>query len=103
VEEAKQRLKSSTGNNSSVLHFVVCSSGLNNEIMTPKEKGKKLVLEFEQKLYGCSVTDGKWAKCVEASLLCVDKQLELINLINNDGADDYYEEILQIREAIDEM
>ena len=86
-----------------MLHFVVCSSGLNNEIMTPKEKGKKLVLEFEQKLYGCSVTDGKWAKCVEASLLCVDKQLELINLINNDGADDYYEEILQIREAIDEM
>jgi len=38
VEEAKQRLKSSTGNNSSVLHFVVCSSGLNNEIMTVDRK-----------------------------------------------------------------
>ena len=40
--------------------------------MTPQEKANKLVLEFEQKLYGHSVTDEKWVKCIEASLLCVD-------------------------------
>ena len=76
--------------------------------MTPIEKAKKLM----QEVYDLD-QHNKTAqrRCKEISLLCINKQLELINTINNgyisylvlNGADDYYEDILQIKEALERM
>jgi len=45
--------------------------------MTPKEKAKELVDEFEKILYPNKfATDEKYVKCVECALICVD---EIIN------------------------
>jgi hypothetical protein len=68
--------------------------------MTPIEKAKNLM----QEVYDLDQHNKTTQKrCKEISLLCVNKQLELINTINNDGADDYYEDILQMKEALERM
>ena len=68
--------------------------------MTPIEKARNLM----QEVYDLDQHNKTTRKrCKEISLLCVNKQLELINTINNDGADDYYEDILQIKEALERM
>ena len=63
--------------------------------MTPQEKALELAMKFDR--YG--ETDN----AVACALICIDEQLELINTINNDGADDYYEDILQIKEALEQL
>lgn len=68
--------------------------------MTPIEQAKKLMQEVYDLDQHNKTTQ---RRCKEISLLCVNKQLELINTMNNDGADDYYEDILQIKEAIERM
>ena len=65
-----------------------------------KQTAKTLVEEFESKLFGRKVTDEDWVKCVEAALLCVDKNLELIKII---GTEDNYSDMMQIKNAVDEM
>lgn len=76
--------------------------------MTPKEKAENLLNEMSKQTY--SVQPYAGATFIEeevgyeagkkCALICVEKQLELINTINNDGADDYYEGILQIKEEL---
>lgn len=68
--------------------------------MTPIEKARNLMQEvYDLDQHNRTTTK----RCKEIALLCVNKQLELINTINNDGADDYYEDILQIKEALERM
>jgi len=70
--------------------------------LTPKEKAKELIEDFK---YTNKFVNPNWAieNAKNCALLCVNKKLELINLINNDGADDYYEEILQVKEELEKM
>jgi hypothetical protein len=68
--------------------------------MTPIEKARNLMQEVYDLDQHNRTTP---RRCKEIALLCVNKQLELINTINNDGADDYYEDILQIKEALERM
>ena len=70
--------------------------------MTPEEKAKKLIWEYLPLIEGWTSQE-KTNQAIKCSLLCVNKQLELINTINNDGADDYYEAILQVKEALEQM
>jgi len=65
--------------------------------MTPIEKAKKIMQEVYELDQHNKTTQ---SRCKEIALLCVNKQLELINTINNDGADDYYEDILQMKEYL---
>ena len=70
--------------------------------MTPEEKAKKLIWEYLTLIKGWTCEE-KTNQAIKCSLLCINKQLELINTINNDGADDYYEDILQVKEALELM
>tara|TARA_R110000744_G_scaffold350544_1_gene456247 strand:- start:30 stop:257 length:228 start_codon:yes stop_codon:yes gene_type:complete len=67
--------------------------------MTPEEKAKKLIGEFLPLIKGLTSQE-KTNQAIKCSLLCINKQLELINTINNDVADDYYEAILQVKESL---
>jgi hypothetical protein len=74
----------------------------NFKYMTPEEKAKKLIWEYLPLIEGGSNQE-KINQAIKCSLLCINKQLELINIINNDGADDYYEDILKIKEALEKL
>ena len=44
--------------------------------MTPKEKAKKIILKFEQSLFGYDVFDEDWVKCINCALIAVDEILD---------------------------
>ena len=68
--------------------------------LTPKEKAKELMQEvYDLDQYNKTPQ----STCKEIALLCINKQLALIDLINNDGADDYYEGFLQVKEELEKM
>ena len=70
--------------------------------LTPNEKAN-ILIEENQEILNKHIFNVNYDIAIELSLLCVNKQLALINLINNDGADDYYEGILQIKEELEKM
>ena len=70
--------------------------------MKSEEKAKKLISEFLPLIEG-GTSQEKTNQAIKCSLLCINKQLELINTINNDGADDYYEDILEIKKVLVKM
>jgi hypothetical protein len=72
------------------------------EKLTPKQEADFLI-EQNQLLLSKHIFNGTYDIAIEISLLCVNKQLALIDLINSDSADNYYEEILQIKEELNKM
>ncbi len=70
--------------------------------LTPKEKAN-ILIEENKEILNNHIFNGTYDIAIELSLLCVNKQLALINLINNDGAADYYEGILQVKEELEKM
>ena len=69
---------------------------------TPEEEAKRLIWEYLPLIAGCASQE-ETNQAIKCSLLCIDKQLELITTINKVGVDEYYEDISQIKEALEQL
>lgn len=70
-------------------------------IQTPEEKANKLIEEYSPLIL--STGKLKTKRAVRCALVCVNKQLELINDINSGRAEAFYVEILQVKRVLEAM